>query len=244
MSLIPQGIKYLESEEQQQILRGWRQVSLAIFETIGVINMSIKLINVTVSAHAGSSLLMANPQTVDPLNAYSKERGKITSLRKKTDEDILRLRELDVESKVYWSDELGVYVPSKWVIASVANSAFSVAKIAKAKIRSSVFPTENHIKLNYAGEEQVASLQHIIANEHFTTMNLKQGQVSVTKAIPMFSGWSFSTQLEIDTDIVNLAEIQRIMDYGARYVGYGDFRPTYGRAEVEISEAAKLKQVA
>jgi hypothetical protein len=210
----------------------------------GEMKMTIKLLEVTVANHAGSSLLMNNPQTVDPLNGFAKERAKITSLRKKTDEDILRLRELDVESKCYWDDDLGIYVPSRWVVASIANSAFSVAKIAKAKIRSSVFPTENKIKLHYAGESEVATLRHIVENEHFTTMNLKQGQVSVTKATPMFNNWHFTTQIEVDTDIVNLAEIQRIMDYGARYVGFGDFRPTFGRAEVTIAEAKQLRSAA
>lgn len=206
--------------------------------------MSIKTIKVTISSHAGSSLLMNNPQCVDPLNHYSKERAKITAVRKKSDADIIRLRELDVESKLFWDDELGVYVPSRWIGASVANSGFQVAKISKAKIRSSVFPTESKIKLHYQGENNVAAIRHIIENEHFTTMNLKQGQVSVTKAVPLFNNWRFSTLLEVDTEVVNLPEIERIFQYGARYVGFGDFRPTYGRGEAEVVEVQQVRSVA
>ena len=36
---------------------------------------------------------------------------------------------------------------------------------------------------------------------------------------PAFRGWSFKTQLEIDTEILNFSDIKRIAEYASRYVG-------------------------
>lgn len=204
----------------------------------------IETINFEVKGLPGGQLLMNNPQCVDPLNAYSKSAKEITSRKKKSDADHLRLREIETEAKCFWDDSLGIYVPSRWITASIANSAFAVAKIAKAKIRSSVFPTEERIKLHYEGEREIAAVSQVYANGHYVTQNLKQGQVSITKCHPAFRGWSFKTQLEIDTEILNFSDIKRIAEYASRYVGWGDFRPTFGRADVVLSKDGDLREVA
>ncbi|MGI9568412.1 MAG: hypothetical protein ACR2PH_01430 [Desulfobulbia bacterium] len=201
-------------------------------------------ISVEITGMSGSQLLMNNPQTVDPLNSYSKAIKQVTSLKKKTDDDIRRLRELEVEAKCYWDDDIGIYIPSRWVTASIAQHSFELAKVAKAKVRSAVFPTELKVKLNYKGEGKVGSLRHIVENGHSITQNLKQGQVSVTKAAPCFHDWSFNTTLEIDTEIINIAELKRIIEYGATYGGYGDFRPTFGRASANVKEVSALTAAA
>ena len=206
--------------------------------------MSIEVVNFEVRGLPGGQLLMNNPQTVDPLNEYAKAAKEITSRKKKSDADHLKLREIETEAKCFWDDSLGIYIPSRWITASIANSAFATAKIAKAKIRSSVFPCEEKIKLNYEGEREIAAVSQVYGNGHYITQNLKQGQVSITKCHPAFRGWSFKTQLEIDTEILNFSDIKRIAEYASRYVGWGDFRPTYGRADVVLSKAGDLREVA
>ena len=206
--------------------------------------MTIETVSFEVRGLPGGQLLLNNPQTVDPLNEYSKAAKEITSRKKKSDADHLKLREIETEAKCFWDDTLGVYIPSRWITASIANSAFATAKIAKAKIRSSVFPTEERIKLHYEGEREIAAVSQVYGNGHYITQNLKQGQVSVTKCHPAFNGWSFKTQLEIDTEILNFSDIKRIAEYASRYVGWGDFRPTYGRADVVLSKVGDLREVA
>ena len=206
--------------------------------------MSIEKIDFEVKGLPGGQLLLNNPRTVDPLDEYAKAAKEITSRKKKSDADHLKLREIETEAKCFWDDSLGIYIPSRWITASIANSAFAVAKIAKAKIRSSVFPVEEKIKLHYEGEREIAAVSQIHANGHFIVQNLKQGTVSITKAHPAFRGWSFKTQLEIDTEILNFSDIKRIAEYASRYVGWGDFRPTFGRADVVLSKAGDLREVA
>jgi hypothetical protein len=187
------------------------------------------------------SLLLNNPQTVDPTNDYAREKKKITGKRTKTDEDLENLRRLDVASKTYFDSEMGVYVPSTWIIASIAGTSWSKSKISKANIRSGVFMGEPKIKLNYAGQERVRTLDDISGNPEFQiTQILKQGQVRIAKNAPIFHNWSFETELEFDPSVIDRQTLIDILTHAASYGGFGDFRPTYGRARfVEINEQSQ-----
>lgn len=196
--------------------------------------MAIKSIEVRFTGFA--PLLQNNPQTVDVFNHFAKAKKKYTAKRTKTDEDVLALRVLEIESKVWWDDELGVYVPSSWVMASIAKNAFKVAKIAKDKARGAIFAIENKSKLTYDGMNTVKKLKDISKNERFNTLLiLPQQQVRLAKAFPIFHKWSFDIGLEYDDKIVDRSSLLDVLEYSCKYNGFGDFRPTYGRALLEVT---------
>lgn len=182
------------------------------------------------------SLLQNNPQMSDPLNKYSKEMKLVTGKRKKTDDDILTMREIELRAKIYWDEALGgIYVPSTWVTASIQGVSWSKAKIKKADIRACVFVTEPKLKLTYEGMEKVKKPLDIVKQDQFHNVaSLKQGQVRVVKATPIFHGWSFAATVEFDDSIINERELKELIEYGAAFGGFGDFRPTHGRATVEF----------
>ncbi len=195
--------------------------------------MAIKSLEVRFVGFA--PLLQNNPQTVDTFNHFAKAKKKYTAKRAKTDEDVLALRVLEIESKVWWDDDLGVYVPSSWVMASIAKNAFKVAKIAKDKARGGIFAVESKAKLTYDGMSAVKKLKDISKNERFnTTLILPQQQVRLCKAFPIFHKWSFEIELEYDDKIIDKDSLLDVLNYSAKYNGFGDFRPTYGRATVEV----------
>lgn len=181
------------------------------------------------------SLLVNNPQTSDPLNKYAKEMKNISGKRKKTDEDIIAMREIELRAKIYWDSEIGIYVPSTWIVAAIAGVSWSKAKIKKADIRSSVFPTAPKLKLNYSGMNTVKEPIDIVKNAEFhNVVSIKQGQVRVVKATPIFNGWSVDVEVDFDNTVLNEAELKSLIVQASTYGGYGDFRPTYGRATVEF----------
>jgi hypothetical protein len=197
--------------------------------------MAIQTLKVTYNGI--DSILQNNPQMSDPLNKYSKEMKQITGKRKKTDDDIAAMRDLEVRAKIYFDDTAGIYVPSSWVQASIAGVSWSRAKIKKGDIRACVFVTEQKLKLNYHGMDNVKKPIDIVGNEQFhLVQSLKQGQVRVVKATPIFNNWSFSCEIEFDDSIINESELKQLIEYGAKFGGFGDFRPTYGRASVEFSK--------
>jgi len=195
--------------------------------------MAIQSMNVTFRGI--DQLLQNNPQTSDPLNKYTKEMKKITAKRKKVDDDILEMRRIEMRSKMYWDEEIGVYVPSSWVMASICSNSWSRCKIKKSDIRAAVFVTAWKLPLEYDGKKGVTDPLDIVDDEKFQCIkSLKQGQVRVVKAAPVFSNWEFSCEIEYDDAIISEADMVSLIEYGSKYGGFGDFRPTYGRAIPEV----------
>lgn len=182
-------------------------------------------------------LLQNNPQTVDRFNPYTRKMKAINDKKtRRTDDDFLELKNLEVRSKIYWDDEIGIYVPSTWVSAAIAGSSFKRVKISKADVRSGVFTTEDKLKLEYKGMGKIKTPDDIVGNSDFRLdMALKQGQVRVMKSVPIFHDWTFECGLEYDDSVIDAGSMDNILNFVAKYGGFGDFRPTFGRATVEIT---------
>ncbi len=192
--------------------------------------------NAKISITGVSPLLMNNPQTVDRFNKFAKRMAAINAKKtRRTDDDYLELRDLEMESKSYFDEEIGVYVPSSWVSEAIATAAFRVAKISRADIRGAMFTTEDKIRLKYRDQDKVKKIEDIVKNQAFRiVLNLPQGQTRLAKAFPIFHQWSFETAVEFDDKIIDPDSLSRIIDHTARYGGFGDFRPKFGRASAEI----------
>lgn len=184
-----------------------------------------------------SPLLMNNPQTVDRFNRFAKRMAVINAKKtRRTDDDYLEMRDLEMESKSYFDDEMGVYVPSSWVAEAIATSAFRVAKLSRADIRGAMFTPEEKITLNFRDKDKIKTITDIVKNPDFRhLMILPQGQTRLAKAFPIFHKWSFETTLEFDDKIIDPDSLSRIIDHTAKYGGFGDFRPKFGRAIAEVN---------
>jgi len=191
--------------------------------------MSIINLNFTIEGFA--PLLLNNPQCVDPLNEYTKLKKPLTSKRNKTDEDYAELADLEMRSKIYWDDELKIYIPSSWVQAAINKVCYSTSKISKAAMRGGVFMNEPKIKLEHREVKKVKTPEDIIKNGTFRhKMNLKQGQVMITKYFPIFHEWEISSSLEFDDSVTTGRDLKLMLEKACKYGGFGDFRPTFGRA--------------
>jgi len=181
-------------------------------------------------------LLQNNPQTVDPFNRYTKMKKPLTSKKAKTEEDLIELGNLDTESKLFFDPTIGVYVPTRWLTEQIVTSAYGIIKLGKDKMRGGVFSTEEKAKLTYDGMNKVKTIQDIVFDQQFRhRMILPQQNIRIAKDFPIFKNWSFSTVLEFDDTVVDLPGLTNILKRSAMYVGFGDFRPTFGRAKAEVS---------
>ena len=194
------------------------------------------MLSANVKISGVSPLLQNNPQTVDRFNKFTQQMAQINKRgAHRTDDDYREMRDIEVRSKIYWDDGLQIYIPTTWMLAALAGASFSTVKISKAALRGSLFAAETKAKLHYRGMEKVAGPEDIVKNEQFRQlMNLKQGQVRVVKAVPVFHDWSFETGLEFDDKTIDPATLDRLIQHVARYGGFGDFRPTFGRAQAEV----------
>lgn len=197
--------------------------------------MSIQQANIKINGI--NYLLQNNPQTVDPFNKFSKMAKAITKKKTgKTEDDLIELGNIETEAKLYFDDELKVYVPSRWLTEAICKGAFKTIKIGKDAMRGGIFATEEKIKLHYDGMELVKEVADVVLNPKFRHRALlPQGQVRVAKDFPIFKNWSFETVVEFDDTVVDFSGLKQVVERTARYVGFGDFRPTFGRAIAEIS---------
>jgi hypothetical protein len=181
-------------------------------------------------------LLQNNPQCVDRFNYYARSISKINMKgKRRTDEDYLELRDLEISAKIYWNDNIGIFVPTRWVAAALAKVSFTQAKISKASFRGGVFMDGDKMELSYRGKKSVKSALDIVKNHDFRhLMLLPQGQVRVAKVSPIFHDWAFSGGLEFDDKIIDSDTLKSLLKYSAHYGGFGDFRPTFGRGEAEV----------
>jgi uncharacterized protein YeeX (DUF496 family) len=122
-------------------------------------------------------------------------------------------------------------------MASLAKHSFKQAKISKDAIRGSVFTTTDKAKLIYEGMEKVKKINDISNNNKFVTLLiLPQQQVRLAKSFPIFHNWSFSMEIEYEDTVIDFIDLKRILEYGAKFGGFGDFRPSYGRATAEVTD--------
>ena len=181
-------------------------------------------------------LLMNNPQVVDRFNPYALRMAQITAKKGKTrtDEDVRELQDIEVRSKVHWDDELGVVVPASWVLAALAKNSHAVAKISKERIRGTVVAEEFAVPLQYEDKHLVRTLDDIVGNPDFRhSMILPQMGKRVMKAMPIFHNWWFEITLGFDDKVIDQRSLVRILQHAAQYGGFGDFRPTFGKAMAE-----------
>lgn len=201
--------------------------------------MAVQSVKVSItSIGSNTPLLLNNPQTVDRFNAFAKRIRTINDKKtRRTDDDYLELRQLEITSKLYFDDKIGVYVPGSWLMESIATNGFKVAKLSRDTVRGSVFVVSPKMPLDYAGKAKVKTPEDVVSNPEFHWVaGLPQGQVRVMKAFPKFTAWSFSSLVEFDDKQVDHSSLKRIVEHAARYNGFGDFRPTFGRATAEVSD--------
>jgi hypothetical protein len=191
-----------------------------------------------VKATGVTPLLQNNPRTVDPFDTYSKAMAPFKKRgAAKTEESLLKLRQLEAEAKTYFDDEIGVYIPSRWIIKMLADSSYEISRIAKTKVYGAIFPVESKVKLCFKNMNRVKTLKDISKNQEFQhLMILPQRQVRLAKNFPIFHNWSFETEIEYDSNLFDFETIERILKFGGLYKGFGDFRPSFGRCQIEIEE--------
>ncbi len=115
--------------------------------------MAIQQAHITITGI--NYLLQNNPQTVDPFNRYTKLKKPLMAKKNKTEEDLIELGNIETESKIYFDDEIGVYVPVRWLTEQIITGSFGIIKIGRDKMRGGIFATDEKAKLYYDGMNKV-----------------------------------------------------------------------------------------
>lgn len=192
--------------------------------------------NLTCKVVGNNEIRINNPQSADPLNKYAKAMKEINAIHhtKKTDADREKLEHLSIESKLYFNDNLGVWIPSTWVMAGLGGVSFKLVGIGKKVIREGVFMNQDKLKLSYSGMQSVKKIEDVVLNPDFKTVEFHTiDRKKIAKGTPKFDNWSFNIDIDFDEEVITEQEIVACLKMMVTRKGFGDFRPTYGRGQIE-----------
>lgn len=188
--------------------------------------------NLLVTWKGLSPLIMHSCQCVNPLHPIARELKKYTSKRTKTEEDLLKISDLEWESGAYWKDDIGLYIPGENVEATIRNGA-KLNKQGK-NIERFVSVTNLYIPLDYG--EKLTKEQLINNYEYRDTRIMVVQRSKVVRTRPRFDQWKIQFNLMYDEEKIDLDTIIQALENAGKYVGLCDSRPKYGKFAVIVEE--------
>lgn len=177
-------------------------------------------------------LIMHSCKCVNPLHPLSIEMKKYTAKKKKTEDDIIKLSDLEWEAGAYWNDDIGLFIPCENVEATIVNGAKSIKKGKDIQKYCNV--TDFEIPLNYFANLTKEQLIADVNYRDVRPMNVQRSKVLRTR--PRFNKWQIEFNLQYDETKIDVETIRQSIEYAGAYVGLCDSRPKYGKFVSIIEE--------
>jgi len=143
----------------------------------------------------------------------------------------------DLESYVYRDEDGFISIPGEYFRMSIVNAAKfkqdprSPRKSAMDLFKASVFPLSDHCSLGKKDWDYVDRRRAPVQ---------RQG---ITRSRPAFlTGWTVEVMLSVSTpEYISPALLHEVMTMAGRLVGVADFRPTFGRYQIDSWEVFQEK---
>lgn len=185
-------------------------------------------------------LMLNNPQTVNPMNEYSKALKELTSKRSKTDEDQNEIFHLKFLASCYVNNKGQYIIPANMIMKSF--QAASKENRLGAKFERSVFVFNDSL-LKF--DENGCSPEELWQNFSDKYVDIRPVGVQKAKIVTarmIVPKWSLEGELFYDDSQLNKSEIILAMqNAGSRY-GIGTYRACYGRYQIEIQDKVKISK--
>ncbi len=133
----------------------------------------------------------------------------------------------EVKKHNYFDEEIGCYVPSTQIEASMreAGKNFKNGRAScKALVESSVFCEEEKIPLNKREPDEVDTRPVCIMRN------------KIIRHRPKYVNWQLTFHLRFDSDRLTAEKVKNILAEAGAVKGIGDYRPKFGRFTVEEFE--------
>jgi hypothetical protein len=176
-----------------------------------------------------SPLIMHNIELLNKRSEIGRELSSITAKRKnKTEEDEDRLRELEFLGGLYYDKKIGPYISAISIESCIAAGASAVRK-GKA-VKAGLQCIGDKYALEYDGPRKPSELWE----KGFYDIRAVVVQRSrVLRTRPKFNQWASVFDVAIDDKVIGQNEVTAALTQAGSTIGIGDFRPRFGRFEVE-----------
>jgi len=177
-----------------------------------------------------SPLLMHSCVGVNPTHPLTIEKNNLTRKKKKTEDDLVRILDLQWLLGVYHDEAIGPYIPAENVEATLRESA---KKTKQGKLVTlGVYASPDRIPLIYDGARDIETLCQDINFRDVKIVRI--GQARVVACRPRFNHWSCNFTLDFDESVIDRADVVEIIKRAGAQIGICDYRPRYGRFEAII----------
>lgn len=186
-----------------------------------------------VTLNGTSPLVEHSPKCVNPLHPIAKEMKKYTSKKKKTEEDLQTISDLEWEAGVYWDDNIGLVIPNECLAATFLAGA-------KMNKNGSAFQKYVHIIDSLApldiGETQ--DYDTMKTDPRFRDVrSVCVMRARVVRTRPRFNTWRTEFDMMFDENKIDSDVIALAIENAGNYVGLCEMRDMgYGRFAASIEE--------
>ena len=179
----------------------------------------------TVKIEGRSPLLMHNGDMVDPFNETCRKIKKLTGKgKKKTDEDLVQISELEFMAGLYLDEKGEPCIPGENLETMLKNAA---SKTKQGKDATAAIVCDGNFPLEYDGPRDPKKLWE--SKRFYKGCPAKVGQAKVWRTRPRFIKWALTFTVEFMEDIVNREAVEDWLHTAGRVIGLGDWRPKHGR---------------
>lgn len=191
------------------------------------------MIKFKIAIEGTAELLMHNARLANPLDPATKALKKATGKRTKTEDDHLETARLEHAGGLYFDPDIGPYLPSD----NIWRFLYDGAKKFKLgpRVKEGIIFTEQVNPLAYEGPRDIDGLWK---DENFRFMaSVKVGQSRIMRCRPMFREWRTEAEGILDPNVLDLDQLSQIAETAGQIIGFGDWRPRYGRCVATVAEA-------
>jgi len=171
-------------------------------------------------------LLMHSDITANPIHPMTLGIKKVSSKRKKTEDDYKELAKLEFIASAYWTKDKGYYIPGKNIDATLLASAKMFKLGTMWKQGAGVY---DDASFEFPDKKLTPETLFKTKEEYVDMQTVKVGQSKVVRCRPGFNEWSCDITVTIDEAKLEEDQIDTIVENAGNYVGLCDYRPRYGK---------------
>lgn len=174
-----------------------------------------------------SPLLMHSGQLADPSNPFAKDMKKISGKKAKTEADYEALARLEFLGGLYLFERRPC-IPGEMVEATLVNAAKRVRRGPQATVG---ILSDGAFPLTYPGPRDPVQLWE--DRQFRLTVGVRLQKARVMRTRPLFRRWSADLVIDYMPEHLNSGDVEEFVGIAGRAIGFGDWRPRYGRFTAE-----------
>ena len=168
-------------------------------------------------------LLIHNGRMASPLDVFSKKMKLLTSKRKKTEDDLKNILEIQWEGGLYWDDEIGLHMPTENLLAALLK-AYKHHKLGK-NITGIVFDEPIGFPIITQNHKNLIALKADDSNKFIKAVTIQRSKTLSCR--PIFKKWEMGFEFFIDEEFSGVDEIKMILFTMSQRIGLGVWTPSH-----------------